>query len=87
MFLLIAGDNHYPSDGTEDWVGVYKTKADALSKVSTMEHKREISRGKKAGTQVTQYVSYIIIDNNDRVLECDWYEIVDLNEVITQGVF
>lgn len=32
-YLLIAGDNYYPSDGTGDWVGCFSTLEEAKAQV------------------------------------------------------
>ncbi len=37
MFLLIAGDYYYPSVGTGDWRGFYKTHEEAQSQVNKID--------------------------------------------------
>lgn len=32
-FLLIAGENYYPSSGTDDWIGTFETLEEAQNKV------------------------------------------------------
>lgn len=36
-FLLLAGENHYPSFETGDWQGRYKTYEEAESQINTIE--------------------------------------------------
>jgi hypothetical protein len=72
-FLLLAGHDYYPKSSTEDWVGCFSSREEALSKVSVIEHKRTLTKGKNKGLEVVASRSYQI---GDRVV--DWYEIIDL---------
>ena len=45
-FLLTAGHNYYPKPATEDWIGCFSTRDEALSKVVVIEHKRVVTKGK-----------------------------------------
>lgn len=36
-YLLIAGDNYYPSSGTEDWRGTYSTYEEAEAALKDIE--------------------------------------------------
>ena len=66
QYLLIMGDNHYPSIGTGDWKDCYTTKAEAASKVAV--------------TNKGSYSSYRWDDEQAPAypVEYDWYKIVDL---------
>ena len=80
-FLLIAGDCYYPQADTGDWIGCFPTFDAANSKVTLIEHKRTITKGKKKGEEELTHTTYIV---NGR--EYDWYEIVDLRDwVIGDG--
>ena len=74
-FLLMAGDVYYPEGGTDDWIGCFETFEEAHSKVSTVEHKRVITRGKNKGQEEITGKSYRIGERN-----FEWYDIVDLRE-------
>ena len=77
LFLLIAGENYYPSAGTDDWKKTFSTLEEAENFVSKIEPKRTISKGSKKGQEVVEYTTYMINGN-----EYDWYEIVDLKKYI-----
>ena len=59
-FLLMAGDIYYPEGGTSDWIGCFETYEEAVSKVSTVEHKRTITKGKLKGQEEVTGKSYQI---------------------------
>lgn len=73
-FLLMAGYTYYPQ-GIEDWIGCFLTHEEALSKVTVVEHKRVITKGKSKGQEEITGRSYRIGESN-----FDWYDIVDLRE-------
>ena len=79
-FLLIAGDTYYPEGGTDDWVGFFQTYEEAVSKVSIVEHKRTITRGKLKGQEEILRKSYQIDGSN-----YDWWEVEDLEVWIKNG--
>jgi hypothetical protein len=69
-FLLIAGENYYPSRHTGDWIGCFETYEEALSQV-------KVERYNFKGHACESYT----VNGNER----DWYEIVDLREWITRA--
>lgn len=69
-FLLIAGENYYPCSGTEDWVAAFETKEEAETWIRTDE---------KGKTQVKHRYNWKGASEWNQV---DWYEIVDLQEVM-----
>jgi len=79
-FLLTAGDNYYPQSDTRDWIGCFETYKEAVSKVSTVEHKRTITKGKLKGQEEITGKSYQIDGRN-----YDWWEVVDLQGWIEKG--
>lgn len=38
-YLLIAGDNYYPSSETDDWKGCFETREEALEYLETFDKK------------------------------------------------
>ena len=38
-YLLIVGDNHYPSAYTDDWKGCFETREEALEYLETIDKK------------------------------------------------
>lgn len=79
-FLLIAGDTYYPEGGTGDWIGCFQTYEEAVSKVSIVEHKRTITRGKLKGQEEITGKSYQIDGRN-----YDWWDVEDLDVWIKNG--
>jgi hypothetical protein len=79
-FLLMAGDIYYPEGGTSDWIGCFQTYEEAVSKVSTVEHKRTITKGKLKGQEEITGKSYQIDGKN-----YDWWEVEDLQVWIKNG--
>ena len=73
-FLLMAGDNHYPSAGTGDWIAVFASYEEAWTQVERIEVKRIITKGKRKGE--TEVVS-----TGWKIGETiyDWITIVDLH--------
>lgn len=74
-FLLTAGHNYYPQAATEDWIGCFSSREEALSKVATIEHKRVVTKGKNKGQEEITGQSYRIGESI-----FDWFEIIDLRE-------
>lgn len=74
-FLLTAGSTYYPQAATEDWIGCFSTRDEALSKVVVIEHKRVLTKGKNKGQEKITGQSF-------RVGESifDWFEIIDIRE-------
>ena len=72
-YLLIAGDNYYPSADTGDWVGCFSTYEEAKAQVEPRKTNGYTVNvrdwGKTNGYTV-----------NVRDWGCDWYEIIDLRE-------
>ena len=79
-FLLMAGDNYYHQSETRDWIGCFETYKEAVSKVSTVEHRRTITKGKLKGQEEITGKSYQIDGRN-----YDWWEVVDLQGWIEKG--
>ena len=76
-YLLIAGANYYPEQGTGNWIDRFETHVEALNQID--EDRKECNtyfmKGPHKG-EVKEYrtdVKYII-DNR----KYDWYEIVNL---------
>ena len=74
-YLLIAGDNYYPSADTGDWIGCFSTVEEAREQIEYIDHPQFFNTGKMKGQIKTNDISYRI---GGRVF--DWYEIVDLRE-------
>lgn len=70
-YLLIAGDQYYPSSGNRDWIGCYETYDEVINEVHTVVVPKYHS--KKFGDEM---VSKYRIKGHDY----DWYEIVDLRD-------
>ena len=78
-YLLIAGDNYYPSGGTDDWIDCYETLEEAKAQVEANEYPIYFTKGKMKGKLKQTHVTYKIKNNkygDDH--EFDWYEIVNL---------
>ncbi len=69
-YLLIAGDNYYPSGGTRDWIARFNTLEEAEQEVHKEE--KEFYTTQKKPQQVI-IKSYKIFNQS-----YDWYEIVNL---------
>ena len=76
-YLLIAGEDYYPSHRTGDWIGCFETYEEALSQIEVKKHHQYYTKGKNKGEIKDTYESYVVNGS-----ECDWYEIVDLREWI-----
>lgn len=63
-YLLIAGENYYPSAGTGDWINTFTSYEEALAVIETVT---------SVGRRQKTYNRYKI--NN---IHYDWYEIIDL---------
>jgi hypothetical protein len=63
-YLLIAGEDYYPSRRTGDWIGCFETYEEALSQVKVEKYNFQ---GNACDESYT-------VNGSDR----DWYEIVDL---------
>ncbi len=63
-FLLIAGDEYYPCEGTGDWIGRFETYEEANKKVE------QVFLGSRGGRDFFDYK----IDGRS----CSWYKIVNL---------
>jgi hypothetical protein len=79
-YLLIAGDNLYPSDGTGDWIKCYESVAEAREKINYLDYPTFFSSGKMKGQLKSNNIKYTISDSIDPNREYNWYEIVDLRE-------
>lgn len=75
-YLLIAGDNYYPSSGDRDWKKVFKTKEEAEQSIERIEHTSCYSKGKNKGKIDPDRTYYTY-----KFEECeyDWYYIVNLD--------
>jgi len=76
-FLLIAGDDYYPSHRTGDWIGCFETYEEARSQVEVKTHHTYFTKGKNKGEIKYTYES-CIVNGSER----DWYEIINLREWI-----
>ena len=74
-FLLIAGYGYYPGAGTEDWQDRFETYEEAARQIETIQHYREITKGKRKGEREETYKRYIYNGN-----KFDWYQIVNIEE-------
>jgi len=68
-FLLIAGENYYPSPGTEDWIATFETKEEARAEV---ELKSKASQKGLHGHWLGEW--------EIRGCHYHWYDIIDLRE-------
>jgi hypothetical protein len=80
MYLLMAGDNYYPSSGNGDWIKCYASPAEAMQQVTPVQHTRVITKGKHKGDVVVTRTTYTINGSN-----YDWYEIVNLRDWIDRA--
>jgi len=82
-YLLIAGDNYYPSAYTGDWVRTFSTRQEAEDAVRKTEHHKYFQRGPRKGQVKETHEEYRV--NHPKYGDCkiDWYEIVDLREWIS----
>jgi hypothetical protein len=74
-YLLIAGDSHYPSADTGDWIGCFSTIEEAREQIEYIDHPRFFTQGKMKGQLKSNHITYKIGDR-----EFDWYHIEDLRE-------
>jgi hypothetical protein len=79
-YLLIAGDNLYPSAGDQDWIKCYESVAEAREKINYIDYPTFFNSGKMKGHLKSNKICYTISDSKDPNREYDWYEIVDLRE-------
>jgi hypothetical protein len=70
-YLLIAGDQYYPSAGTGDWIGCFETYEEAKREVVDVVVPKYGS--KKFGDKM-------VSKHSIRGSEYEWCEIVDLRE-------
>jgi hypothetical protein len=70
-YLLIAGDQYYPSYGTGDWIACFGTYEEAKEEVISVIVPKYHS--KKFGDEM-------VSKHSIRGSEYEWYEIVDLRE-------
>ena len=70
-FLLIAGDNYYPSQDTGDWIGCFSTREEAEAQITPLPRER--------------VRSYRVQHPRFGETDCDWYEIVDLRDWSAYG--
>lgn len=70
-YLLIAGDQYYPSSRTGDWIACYETLEEAKEEVVNVTVPRY--HNKKFGDEMDDKYSI-------RGAEYDWYSIVDLRD-------
>lgn len=77
-FLLMAGENYYPQEGTADWIDSFSSKEEAEAAVVTevIGIKEYASMGQK---KTYQDIRYKVCGK-----PYDWYQIVDL-ETWTPG--
>ena len=64
-FLLIAGDDYYPSHDTGDWIGCFSTREEAQAQIQMSASACRSIRVQHPRFGETDY---------------DWYEIVDLRD-------
>lgn len=74
-YLLIAGENYYPSADTGDWKGCYSTVEEAKEQIEYIDHPEFFTKGKMKGQLKSNNITYKIGNS-----VFDWYEIVDLRE-------
>lgn len=74
-YLLIAGDDYYPSSGTDDWIDCYSTVEEAREQIEYIDHPEFFTKGKMKGQIKSNHITYKI---GDRTF--DWYDIIDLRE-------
>lgn len=79
-FLLMAGDNYYPSGGSQDWIGCYETLEEAQAQVSRIEENQVVTIGKSKG-QINVIWHYEIVGKTGKF---DWYEVEDLRSWINK---
>ena len=79
-YLLIAGDNYYPSADTGDWVGCFSTYEEAKAQVEVKERHDYYTKGKNKGEIKSTHRDYIVKGGTYGDMSCDWYDIVDLRK-------
>lgn len=79
-YLLIAGDNYYPSADTDDWIGCFSTYEEAKAQVEVKEYHEYYTKGKNKGEIKSTHNHYVVKGGTYGDRRCDWYEIVDLRE-------
>ena len=72
-YLLIAGDDYYPSRGTRDWKERFDSYEEANAAITESPVYIKITKGKRKGESELSYTSYEYKEN-----KFDWYEIVNL---------
>ena len=75
-FLLIAGDNYYPSGGTGDWIGKFETREEIEKNVETRYLEYFFTKGPRKGQLKEKARLGVTIFG----IKYDWYEIVDLRD-------
>ena len=79
-YLLIAGDNYYPSADTGDWIGCFSTYEEAKAQVEVKERHDYYTKGKNKGEIKSTHRDYIVKGGTYGDMSCDWYDIVDLRK-------
>lgn len=80
-FLLIAGDQYYPSFGVDDWIACFPDKESAMNTVTEVVHISQVIAGRGANKRVEE-VKRSTWKIGSR--EYDWYEIVDLRDWVSK---
>lgn len=76
-FLLIAGDNYYPSADTGDWKERFDSYEEARDSIQEVPVYRKITKGKNKGEEELSYTQYKYKEDKD-----DWYCIVNLSAIL-----
>lgn len=81
-FLLIAGIDYYPQGGSEDWVGCFSSREEALELVVAVDEHTYFTKGRMKGEIKSTTTTYVIKGGGERGYDrsCDWYDIIDLRE-------
>lgn len=76
-FLLIAGDNYYPSADTGDWKERFDSYEEAIDSIQEIPVYRKITTGKNKGEDEISYTLYKYKEG-----QYDWYCIVNLSATL-----
>ena len=68
---MTAGEQYYPSSGTDDWIGCFETYDEVINEVFSVVVPKFHSK-KFGGGMVTKY--------RIKGKDYDWYDVVDLRD-------
>jgi len=78
-YLLIAGNCYYPQSGSSDWVSTFDSRENCESQILRETNNEYFTKGPRKGT-IKKSKEILKLKMTGRTI--DWYEIIDLEEII-----